>query len=57
MLTISSCAAEPNVLANYVIALLKNNLENREKLQSLCEVELEDFLRDGTFKLLIVMTK
>ena len=38
--------AEPYVLANYVIALLRND-KPRPELRELCTSELEDFLKDG----------
>ncbi|KAH9325694.1 hypothetical protein KI387_005872, partial [Taxus chinensis] len=39
--------ADPTLLANYVVALLKNNKPKKE-LQKLCVDQLYDFLGDGT---------
>jgi RNA-binding protein 26 len=41
--------ADPALLANYVLALLKNNKPKKE-LQKLCVDKLYDFLGDGTFQ-------
>eukprot|EP01116_Phalansterium_solitarium_P015363 TRINITY_DN3389_c0_g1_i1.p1 TRINITY_DN3389_c0_g1~~TRINITY_DN3389_c0_g1_i1.p1 ORF type:complete len:987 (-),score=217.63 TRINITY_DN3389_c0_g1_i1:331-3291(-) len=41
------CVADPKVLGDYVIALLKKN-EPRDLLLKTCIDELEDFLRDAT---------
>ena len=41
------CDAEPSVLADYVIALLKHDKEDQE-LIDLCASQLQDFLKDHT---------
>jgi RNA-binding protein 26 len=41
------CDAEPSVLADYVIALLKHDKEDKE-LMDLCASQLQDFLREDT---------
>jgi hypothetical protein len=41
------CDAEPSVLADYVIALLKHDKEDKE-LMDLCASQLQDFLREET---------
>lgn len=41
------CDADPSVLSDYIIALLKHD-KSREELQASCSVQLEDFLRDET---------
>jgi RNA-binding protein 26 len=41
------CAAEPEVLATYVVALLRND-KPRNELQDLCTDQLEDFLKEET---------
>lgn len=40
-----SCDADPDVLAQYVLALLKNNKPS-SKLQVSVNEQLEDFLKD-----------
>lgn len=44
---ISSCEADPEVLAKYVHALLKHDSDHKD-LKSHCVNELRDFLRDYT---------
>ncbi|RUS27130.1 hypothetical protein BC938DRAFT_483672, partial [Jimgerdemannia flammicorona] len=41
------CEADPKVLAEYVLALLKHDKPNQD-LRQLCTKELEDFLKDQT---------
>lgn len=41
------CDAEPAVLADYIIALLKKERSEKE-LQSYCKENLDDFLQDKT---------
>jgi hypothetical protein len=44
--TSSRCDADPGVLADYVIALLKHD-QSDEELRSTCVMQLEDFLKEG----------
>ncbi|KAJ1515183.1 RNA-binding protein 26 [Coelomomyces lativittatus] len=41
------CEADPNVLSDYIIALLRHDMEG-EYLKQYCKEQLEDFLRDDT---------
>jgi hypothetical protein len=43
-----SCDADPDVLAQYVLALLKNNKPTSELKESVTE-QLEDFLKDRKY--------
>lgn len=43
-----SSDADPAMLADYIIALLKHDKENDE-LKELCVSQLDDFLQQGTF--------
>jgi hypothetical protein len=46
-------SAEPDVLAAYIIALLKND-KNTEELKEQCISNLTDFLKDGILLILFI---
>lgn len=46
MLTLNRSDADSDVLADYVIALLKHD-DNQENVRKLCEKEIPDFLTEG----------
>ena len=50
----SSCDAEPEVLSNYVLALLKHDAPESE-LRETFQKQLHDFLDNGMFALVCVL--